>query len=455
MRRKNSFRQPPLLIFLLIVFAGLTALYLAWPAWRTFIPLQIVSSDAWNTLFADRIRLGLPLYPRPNDLIANNYPPLSFYLVSALSWMAGLDALLVGRLLSLFGTIATGIAVFVLTRQLGGSAIGGLVGSLCFVGTSARFYTVFVGINDPHLVALAIMMWALVWFFQQLGKAKPVEPAIMLMVLAGFYKHTLLSVPVAALSYLGSIDLKRGLRGGLVGVGMAALGLALCAVLFGDAFFQNLLMPREYSLFQALRRVGWIQWLAPALGIFAVWAWYQRKSSAARFIGLFVIAAFVNQFVQMTGAGVIHNVHFELAAAAALAVGRAFSGVEDVPFAQRFGLERSRSVIVFILVARLVLTSSVTPYLLLASSDFRTELVQRVAIARSETARIAAIPGPVVCSVMLVCRMAGRPFLFDAFAVSQRIATGYASSAEIDERVRLLGLHFETVDPRTALVYLN
>ena len=115
MRRKNSFRQPPLLIFSLIVFAGLTALYLAWPAWRTFIPLQIVSSDAWNTLFADRIRLGLPLYPRPNDLIANNYPPLSFYLVSALSWMAGLDALLVGRLLSLFGTIATGIAVFVLT----------------------------------------------------------------------------------------------------------------------------------------------------------------------------------------------------------------------------------------------------------------------------------------------------------------------------------------------------
>src|SRR4051794_22450135 len=124
----------------LAILVVLTALYLAWPVWRAFLPLQIVESDAWNTFQADQISLGHPLYPEPGGLLNNNYPPLSFYLVSTLSSVTGMDGLLVGRLLSLLGLLATALAIFVVIRQVGTSLVGGLVGAISFVAIAARFY---------------------------------------------------------------------------------------------------------------------------------------------------------------------------------------------------------------------------------------------------------------------------------------------------------------------------
>jgi hypothetical protein len=435
----------------LAILVVLTALYLAWPVWRAFLPLQIVESDAWNTFQADQISLGHPLYPEPGGLLNNNYPPLSFYLVSTLSSVTGMDGLLVGRLLSLLGLLATALAIFVVIRQVGTSLVGGLVGAISFVAIAARFYAFFVGINDPHLVALAIMMWALVWFFQRLQRGRAVEPAIVLMAVAGFYKHTLLAVPVASLGYLAFRDPKLALRAGLAGLGTAALGLALCWLVWGYAFLQNLLMPRQYFLMRSLSHLGGLQWIAPSLVMFGVWAWYRRQERAVHFTALFVFVAFINQLIQTTGSGVEANAHFELAAAAAIGVGLAFADIAAIPFVKRWGVERGRSTIIVILVARLVLSSRMAPYLLLTSPDFHNALQQRVVIAKDEIARISAIPGPVVCSVMTVCRLAGKSFLYDRFFVEQRLATGHISQSAIDEQVRSLGIRFETINPLTDL----
>ena len=443
-------KSPGLAIWVAILVA-LTALYFAWPVWRAFLPLQIVESDAWNAFQADQISLGHPLYPEPSRLLNNNYPPLSFYLVSALSSVTGLDAMLVGRLLSLLGLVAAGLAIFAVTRQLGASLIGGLVGALSFVATMARFYALYVGVNDPNPVALAITMWALVWFFQRLKRGRAVEPAIMVMAVAGFYKHTVLAVPAASLGYLAFRDPKLALRAGLVGLGTAALGLALCGLVYGYAFFQNLMMPREYSLMRSLSHLGSLQWIAPSLVIFGVWAWNRRQEQAARFTGLFAFVAFITQLIQQTGAGTGANAQFELAVAGAIGVGLAFSDIAAIPLVQRWGVERGRSAIILILVARLVLSSRMAPYLLFVSPDFHGVLQQRVMVAKSEIARISAIPGPVACSVMAVCRWAGKPFLYDRFAVEQRVATGRISQSVIDEQVHSLGIRFETIDPLTDL----
>ena len=66
----------------------------------------------------------------------------------------------------------------------------------------------------------------------------------------------------------------------------------------------------------------------------------------------------------------------------------------------------------------------------------------------AETARIAAMPGPVVCPVMTVCYRAGKPFVFDAFAVDQRLKTGKLSPAELKRRIGELGIRFVEVDLR-------
>src|SRR5207248_906255 len=55
----------------------LAALFSVWPVWRAFLPLEIIRSEGFDAYHADTA-LSAPahLYPPPDGLIANNYPPL-------------------------------------------------------------------------------------------------------------------------------------------------------------------------------------------------------------------------------------------------------------------------------------------------------------------------------------------------------------------------------------------
>ena len=70
---------------LIWALALLAALFLVWPVWRAFLPLEIWGNEGWNAYHADTAMRGGSLYPPPDGLVANNYPPLSFYIVGALA----------------------------------------------------------------------------------------------------------------------------------------------------------------------------------------------------------------------------------------------------------------------------------------------------------------------------------------------------------------------------------
>jgi hypothetical protein len=430
----------------------LALLYFAWPVWRAALPLEIDVNEPWNAYHADAARTGATLYPDPDGLVANNYPPLSFYLVGVISSVA-CDAVYVGRVLSLLATVAIAAAVGCNVRQFGGSRTAALLAGLWFLATMARFFTGYVGMNDPNLLALAIMAWALVWFIHCHQQGRSVGAAILLMVVAGFFKHTLLAIPAAAIFWLAMNDRRAALRAALLGGGAAALGLTLCGMAYGSVFFRQLFMPRECSLVQAVASLGRLQWIAPALAIFAIWAWRQRGGEAVRFAALFAAVAFVLHFLQKMGAGVDDNAQFELAIAAALGLGLAFDRLGAIPIVQRCGVGWGRLAVLLILIGRLLSSSSAAPYLLVVSPDFRANLHQQVVAMDVETAQIAAMPGPVVCPVMTLCRRAGKPFVFDAFAVDQRVRTGRLSSDELQRRIRAQGIRFEQIDARTLALW--
>jgi len=445
---KKRQTSSPMVVASLAALTILAALYFAWPVWRAFLPLEIDVNEPWNAYHADDACAGRTLYPDPDGLVANNYPPLSFYIVGAIA-SATFDAVYVGRMLSLMATAATALAVGCCIRQFGGSRTSALLAAIWFLATMARFFDTYVGMNDPNLLALAIMVWALVWLVRSRRNSGAVIAAILVMVVAGFIKHNLFAIPVTALCWLAMNDRRLALRAALVGGVAAALGLALCSAVYGEAFFRQLLMPREYSLAQALAGLGRLQWIAPALAIFAVWAWHERKGEAVRFATIFVAVAFVFHFMQKFGAGVHDNAQFELAVAAAIGLGLAFDRIIAIPAVRRWGIDRGRFAIILILIARLLASSCASPYLLVASPGFRANLRQQVAVMNAETERIAAIPAPVACSVMSVCRRAGKPFVFDAFAVDQRVKTGNLSKEELDRLIHAQGIRFEQVDRRT------
>lgn len=298
------------------------------------------------------------------------------------------------------------------------------------------------------------MTWCLAYVLQH-PKSERALLAIVLMAVAGFYKHNLVAIPAAALFWLTLHDRWRGLRATLIGLGTVGVGLAVYGACFGVAFFHDMLLPRVYHVGRGIGHIGLTQFIAPAMIIAVVWAIYRWQTVAGRFVVFFVATALVTFMGESLAEGVADNAIFELTVATAIGLGRAFGDLAAIPKVRSWGLQRIQVVVVCILIVRFLLSQHVAPYLFLFDPGFRAELDQRVSIMKAETARIAAIPGPVVCDFQLPCRFAGKPFVFDPFIVGELVGTGRLSQREIAERIDNLEIRFEKIDRRVDVADLR
>ncbi|MGG6495056.1 UNVERIFIED_CONTAM: hypothetical protein NY603_19195, partial [Bacteroidetes bacterium 56_B9] len=100
---------------MLVVVVLLCAWALAWPVWLAQFPLEIDLKEPWIAYQVNALRAHA-LYPPPGGLVSNNYPPLFFLLLEAMAGPDG-DVIMVGRMLSLLGTLAIGVSVAFLVRS--------------------------------------------------------------------------------------------------------------------------------------------------------------------------------------------------------------------------------------------------------------------------------------------------------------------------------------------------
>ena len=420
------------------VLAVLAAYFMVWPVWRLGFPIEIAPNEGWNAYHADAAMGAAPLYPPPDTLIVNNYPPLSFYLVGGLAHVFG-DALYVGRVLSMVALSAVAVLIAIVVRQLGGGAAGAAVGGLWFVAVMARSFTRFVGMNDPQLVGHALMMGALVWFLDREARGRSAVPPVLAMAAAGFYKHNIIAVPVTALAWLAIKDWRRALLPAAVGAGAAALGIAVCVAVYGDLFLANLLTPRPYDVMRAIKGLGRLQFILPALVMWGIWVAAEPRSPAARFSKLFAAVAFAAFVAQWTGDAVLDNAQFDLVIATAVGLGLAFDRAGKTAFGQRHGATAARAVITLVVAARLLATLRIEPALVLFSPGYRAEYAAAAQGVRDDAARVAAIPGPVACDFKVVCRMAGKPFVYDDFRSEMLVATGASGGLDVNGLIRAHG----------------
>src|SRR3954453_3362174 len=126
MHTANPAAPTRLATILIWSIAALAALFLVWPVWRAFFPMEIWGNEGWNAYHADQAMRGTGLYPPPDGLVANNYPPLSYYVTGWLGRMFG-DPLYVGRTLSILSTLGIGAGSAVVVRQFGGSRAAGVL----------------------------------------------------------------------------------------------------------------------------------------------------------------------------------------------------------------------------------------------------------------------------------------------------------------------------------------
>ena len=433
--------------------AALAALFLVWPVWRAFLPLEIWGNEGWNAYHINSAMRGSGLYPPSDGLVANNYPPLSYYLIGWLGRVFG-DPLYVGRVLSILGTLGIGASAAVIVRQLGGSRPAQLIAGFWFVATMARFFEFYVGMNEPQILGLAVMAAGLAWFLKRHADGRAVEPAVLVMVLAGFIKHNFITLPLVALLWLTLDNWRLGLRAAIVGGAAAAAGLAFCAWAFAPYFIPDMLMPRTYHLERALSTLGRLQFILPAMVLWAVWAWSERHTRPARFTALMTGIAFVLCLLQKSGAGVDENAQFELIVATALGIGLAFDGLQRDPWRSGWSPNTISVLVLGVLIVRLLLSSRLEFAYVIFSPQYRALAAEHAAVARAEAARVAAMPGKIACQNLVVCRMAGKPFVYDHFWITQIVETGKMSWQSVEDLARREGIVKDDTDRRANVTSL-
>lgn len=429
------------------LLALLAAYFMVWPVWRAGFPIEIAQNEGWNAYHADAAMGAAPLYPPTDTLIVNNYPPLSFYVVGALAKIFG-DALYVGRTLSLLAVVALGALIAKVCLQLGARPAGAAVGGLWFVAVMARSFTRFVGMDDPQLVGHVMMVGALVWLLSREAKGTSALPPIIAMAIAGFYKHNIVAVPVTAAIWLVVQDWRRAILPLAAGAGVAALGLAICVAVYGDVFLANLFTARAYHWIRAVNGLGRLQWILPALVLWAAWVAAEWNSRAARFTTLFVAVSLVAYEVQWSGEAILDNAQFDLVIATAVGLGLAFDRAGKTLFGIRHGEVAAQAVIVLVVAVRLLATLRIESALVLFDPAYRALYYENAAAVRQDAARIAAIPGPVACDYKVVCRLAGKPFAYDDFRAEMLIATGASHGLDEQGLMRAHGLTYAANDPR-------
>lgn len=428
----------------------IVALYfLIWPVWRAQFPLEIWPTESWSAYFDVAAAHGGTLYPSSDQLIANNYPPLSFYAIGWLARAFG-DPIAIGRVLSIVALGAVGIEIALAAAALGAGLAWGAIGGLWFVALMAHVSTSYVGASDPHLAGLAIMGAGLVWFIARDRAGRSCIGPLLVMVVAGFWKHNIVAIPLTAVIWL---LIRGGARAYLdiaLSAAAAAVGLVLCRLAFGPDFIANLLAPRAYGVALIVPHLGHLQWLAAAALVWLLWFLGARRSIAASFTALHIGISLVSCIVQWSGDGVAQNAEFDPMIALGIGVGVALSRCGETSFARRFGVDRTRDLAVILLLVRLLASERQEPALVLLSPTFRAEFEASAAAARADAARAASVPGDLFCDNKTICWMAGKPFAVDEFKVEQMVAIGAATPQQIDALLRSRGITRYTCDPRAA-----
>lgn len=433
----------------LTAFAVVAIYFLIWPAWRAQFPLEIWPTESWSAYFDVAAAYGRTIYPPQDQLVANNYPPLSFYVMGALARIFG-DPIAIGRVLSFVALVALAVEIALAVVALGGAAAWGAIGGLWFVAIMAHVSTNYVGSSDPQLVGQAIMGAGFVWFIARHRAGRACLGPLLAMVVAGFWKHNIVAMPLTAVIWLAWHGGSRAWRDILVSAGAAVAGLVLCRLVYGPDFIANMLEPRLYGLGLIVPHLGHLQWHAVAALLWLFWFVAAQRDAAAWLTALHIGIGLATCIVQWTGEGVAQNAEIDVMIAVGIGLGLALARSAETPLARRIGVRRVRDLAILLLLIRLVASERQEPALVMLSPSFRAQFHASAEVARSEARRAAAVPGDLFCDNKTICWMAGKPFAVDEFKVEQMVSTGAATWPEVEDLLRRRGITRFACDPRTA-----
>jgi hypothetical protein len=391
------------------------------------------------------------LYPPLTALNANNYPPLSFYVVGGLGRFTG-DHVIAGRAVTLASLLVLAVTIGLIARRVSGSAMGALFAGLLFVGYVAVWHEQYFGTSDPQWLGHALATAGLLILLGGSGERWRLVAAAALMVAGGFAKHILVPLPLAVTLWLFFHD-RRSFFTWLVAAAALAVGALTAATLaHGPNFLAGVLMtPRTYSLVGLALGFYWMAPLAPMMGAALVLAMLDQRDARVRLLVLYAALAGLWGVFISSAVGVWYNAVFDLIIALAIAAGCLVGRLGGHPIAAvPLGRSAVQTAAALILALTVLLPA---PRALGRAWLSLADLGASRAQAAEDIAFIATRDGgPAMCEMLSLCYWAGKPFEVDFFSTGQKLATGLIDQAALIDlitRRHFAVIHIE--GPETAV----
>jgi len=429
-------------ITLLTIWAAPYLLITAGRFYRSTMWFQTSYNEGWNASFAALFFHGQPLYYPSSALITNNYPPLSFILVS---WMMHIipDAIFAGRALAAAALIGIVSLIMLILWAIVRDGLAAFAGGMIFFSYMAISGDGGVGVDDPQVLCISVLLLGL-YIKVRLGARPAADIVSALVMVAGlFIKHNYIALPLALGVWLLIFDRKAGLRFIATGIGAGLCGLLAAWVAFGPMFFSSLLAPRYWSLGLGARQVlAWLGPINPLLILAAIpIALYPRDRMILLFGGYAIAAILVGCLVAL-GEGTSQSAMYEVVIAASLAIGVLLARLGHPP------MLRCAYLRVWIIVAA-ALSTALAPGLygakdVLLLPSWLALQRQRESESLKAVRFIAAQPGPVLCSTPALCYWAGKSFDLDSFNFGEAVEMRRRPLSDLTDRI--LSGYYSTIE---------
>lgn len=409
-----------------LALALLCALALARLVLRVPVAVPLDPNEGWNAYHAAAAMAGDDLYPRAATLYFDNYPPLSFYAVGALSVLTH-DAIAAGRALSILSFLWTVAALGCAARGLGASRAHAAFA--CAFGAAVFLrYSHYVGIDDPQLFGHAVAATGMAALLRRPESRRAAIACGALCACALFVKPNLVALPLAMALWL-ALRHRRVLAHYVVSGTLAAcVLLALCSVVYGSDFLTHLVSPRLYSASDAL--AAGLKWLAKTAAFFVPLAvvalrarddaitWSVVYAAVSTALGLYFIG----------GSGVDQNVFFDVYLALALSSAVVLHHARD-------GTTAAAALACYLapLAISLVLQSQPA----WRDADYWIAPERRAASEFADAvAFVAGRRGPAACEEQSLCYRAGKPRAVDFVNLVQYVAKGAVDEDLLLSKIR-------------------
>jgi hypothetical protein len=420
-------------VLLLAVWAVPCLLITAGLFYRSTMLFQRNYNEGWNAFHAASLFHGGPLYYPSSALITNNYPPLSFIMVSWLMHVIP-DAVFAGRALADTALIGIVALIVLILRATSRDGLASVAGGLTFLSYMAINSEGYVGVDDPQLLALAILLLGF-YLKIRLGPYRAADILSALVMTASlFIKHNNIALPLALGIWLLVFDRMAGLR--FIGTGVVAglCGLLAARAVFGPEFITSLLAPRLYSPALLVRQaLDWLGPIKPLLVLAAIPIVLHPRDRTALLFGGYLVSAVLVGCMVAAGSGTGDNAMFEAVIAASFAIGYLLAQLGQAA-ALRYPHVRA-CVIVAAVVATTLTPELNTAKDVLLLPSWLAEQRQRETEAVKAVRFIAAQPGPALCSTPAYCYWAGKPHEVDPFNFGEAVLTRHRPATDLTDRI--------------------